>query len=114
MLSDALAPPRLLNAATRSSIAFFACGCERLDCRVTGPLPDWVLLPDGLEVTQPLISAAAPTAPAPARNPRRLGGVVFMERLPRRPGTGPGPLTAGLSFGGYRLTGAGGTVKINY
>lgn len=31
VLSEASAPPRLLNAATRSSMAFLACGEERLD-----------------------------------------------------------------------------------
>lgn len=81
VLSVALAPPRLLKPATRSSIAFFACGEERFDWRVTGPPPEEVLVL-GPEVTHPLISAAAPTAPVPARNRLRLGTELIMEELP--------------------------------
>lgn len=63
--------PFLPYAATMSSIAVFACGAERLDCRVTSPLEE--LLPEEVEVTQPLSSAAVPAAPSPASSRRRLG-----------------------------------------
>ncbi|CAG6390585.1 hypothetical protein SCOCK_10053 [Actinacidiphila cocklensis] len=54
-----------------------------MDWSATLPPDDWLVLPpsDELEATQPLIRAAAPMAPAPARNWRRpVGemGVVFI------------------------------------